>query len=183
MAPPANVTVGPGRRLRQARIGSISQAIDRSKSHAMDMNRINTGDWVVVCDGRKALICVNAGDEKSLNLRLVEERAADNPPTSAQGTDRPGRVQQSVGARRGAVQQTDWHDRAEQAFLAELAKRLDGAIAARETSALVIAAPARALGMLRPQLAAATRKAVRRELEKDYVKVPLSELEKRLRET
>jgi protein required for attachment to host cells len=29
-------------------------------------------DWVVVCDGRKALICQNAGDEKFLNLKVIE---------------------------------------------------------------------------------------------------------------
>ena len=28
-----------------------------------------SGEWVIVCDGRKALILENAGDDKFINLR------------------------------------------------------------------------------------------------------------------
>ena len=78
--------------------------------------RIGTGDWVVVCDGKKALFCVNAGDTQNLNLKVKEEREIANPATHLQGTERPGRVHQSVGSARSAVGQTDWHDRTEHDF-------------------------------------------------------------------
>jgi len=38
----------------------------------MSKLKIGTGDWVVVCDGRKALILANQGDEKFPNLRRRE---------------------------------------------------------------------------------------------------------------
>ncbi|MGB7656831.1 MAG: host attachment protein, partial [Pseudolabrys sp.] len=34
----------------------------------MTKTTIGKGDWIVVCDGRKALIYENAGDEKFVNL-------------------------------------------------------------------------------------------------------------------
>ena len=54
---------------------------------------IRQGDWVVVCDGKKALVLENAGDEKFLNLRTRE--ALDHPDarTSELGSDAPRRVE------------------------------------------------------------------------------------------
>jgi len=142
---------------------------------------IAADDWVVVCDGRKALICRNVGDEKFINLKVIEERAIDNPPTRAQGTDRPGRTQSSASTERSAVGQTDWHDEAERAFLKEIAARLHEAVASGAARGIVLAAPPRALGMIRPFLSQPTVQALRAEIDKDYVNVPISELEERLK--
>ena len=101
-------------------------------------------------------------------------------PTHEQGTDRPGRVHQSFGYARSAVEQTDWHDEAERGFLESLARQLDAAIAAGETSELIIIAAPRALGMLRAAYSPAIRQALRGEIDKDYVKVPIREIEKHL---
>ena len=84
-------------------------------------------EWVVVCDGRKALILENLGDAKFPNLRCREEHEHPNPPTHAQGTAPPGKVQPSVGTARSAVEQTDWHELSEQRFLSWLAHHLDAA--------------------------------------------------------
>ena len=53
--------------------------------------RLEQGEWVVVCDGRKALILENVGDAKFPNLRTKEVHEQKNPPTHEQGTDAPGR--------------------------------------------------------------------------------------------
>ena len=90
----------------------------------MSKIRIDPQDWVVVCDGSKWLILENKGDAEYVNLVVREDRKDDNPPTHAQGSERPGRAHQSVGAGRSAVGQTDWHDQAEQHFLKALAARL-----------------------------------------------------------
>jgi len=66
--------------------------------------KIRRHDWVVVCDGRKALILENAGNERSPDLRTKAVREQANPPTREQGTQAPGRVQPSVGAARSAVE-------------------------------------------------------------------------------
>jgi protein required for attachment to host cells len=143
--------------------------------------RIRNRYWVVVCDGRKALVLENAGDAELLNLVTKETRQADNPSTHEQGVERPGRVHQSVGGERSAVEQTDWHDEAERTFLRELAARLDRAVAAGETKAIVLVAPPRAMGMLRAALSPRVNKAVKGEITKDYVMMPVSDIEKRLK--
>ncbi len=142
--------------------------------------KIKQGDWVVVCDGRKALILENAGDEKFPNLQTKEVRDQKNPPTREQGQDAPGRAFNSVGHGRSAVGQTDWHDEAERAFLHDLAGRLDAALGAGETKSLILVAPARALGMLRHSYSSRLKQALREEVEKDYVKLPVHEIEKHL---
>jgi protein required for attachment to host cells len=142
--------------------------------------KIHSGDWVVVCDGAKALILENAGDAISPNLRTKEVHEQPDPKTSEQGTDAPGRSFSSVGSRRSAMEQTDWHDQAEQQFLIDLAKRLDAAVTAAETKSLIVIAPPRALGVLRQAFTAAVRNAIRAEIDKDYVKMPLYEIEKHL---
>ena len=114
--------------------------------------KIHAGDWVVVCDGAKALILENAGDAMFPNLKTKEVHEQPDAKTHEQGTDAPGRSVSSVGARRSAMEQTDWHDQSEQRFLDDLAKRLDRAIAAGETKSLIIVAPPRALGHVAPGL-------------------------------
>ena len=146
----------------------------------MSKIRIDPQDWVVVCDGSKWLILENKGDAEYVNLVVREDRKDDNPPTHAQGSERPGRAHQSVGAGRSAVGQTDWHDQAEQHFLKALAARLNAAAEARETKALVLVAPPRAMGVLRPALSAQAGALVRDVLDKDYVNLPIDRIEKYL---
>jgi protein required for attachment to host cells len=141
---------------------------------------IGEGEWVVVCDGAKALVLENAGDAKFPNLKTLEVFEQKDPPTRAQGTDEPGRSHSSVGPGRSAYEQTDWHDRAEEAFLVDLAHHLDAAVQGGKAKTLIMVAPPRALGMIRPHYSQALRGAVRAELDKDYVKLPVHEIEKHL---
>jgi protein required for attachment to host cells len=143
----------------------------------MDKINVKAGEWVVVCDGRKALILENIGDQAFPNLRTKEIREHKERRTSAQGSDAPGRVHQSVGSAHSSVEQTDWHDREERAFLTALANRLHDALSQDETPALIIVAAPRALGMLRDVYSRAVRKAIRAELRKDLVKLPVHEIE------
>lgn len=73
----------------------------------MDQMRIDKGDWLVVCDGRKALILENLGDEMFPNLHTREVHEQPNPSTGAQGTDAPGRLHGAAGSTRSSVEQTD----------------------------------------------------------------------------
>jgi protein required for attachment to host cells len=144
---------------------------------------IRKGEWVVVCDGAKALVLRNDGDIKFPNLKTLEVFEQEDLPTRELGTDQPGRTNASVGTIRSAVEQTDWHDQAEKAFLVKLAQHLDSAIAAGKTKSLIVVAPPRALGMLRPAYSQALKGAVRAELDKDLVKMPVYEIEKYLTDT
>lgn len=146
----------------------------------MQKIRIEEGDWVVVCDGKKALILENIGDGKFPNLKTRNVFEQDNPLTHEQGSDAPGRSIQSVGSARSAMEQTDWHEQAEKDFLHTLAGRLDTAIGAGDVSSLVMVAPPRALGIIRQAYSAHVRHALRAEIDKDFVKMPVHEIERHL---
>ena len=141
---------------------------------------IHQGEWVVVCDGAKALVLENTGDAKFPNLKTIEVFEQKDLATHEIGADKPGRTHSSVGHARSSVEQTDWHDQAERTFLGQLVKRLDSAIAAGKTKSLIMVAPPRALGMIRPAYSHALRAAVRAEVDKDFVKLPVYEIEKHL---
>jgi protein required for attachment to host cells len=142
--------------------------------------KIDTGDWIVVCDGRKALILENLGDRMFPNLHTREVHEQPDVSTHAQGSDAPGRVHQSMGGARSSVEQTDWHDESERSFLKTLAERLDVAVTKGETSAVTVVASPRALGMIRSDYSAAVRKALQGEIAKDLIKMPVYEIEKQL---
>ena len=146
----------------------------------MEKMKIGTGDWIVVCDGRKALILENLGDRMFPNLHTREVREHADQPTSAQGSDAPGKLHASVGTARSAVEQTDWHDEAERAFLKALAERLHQAVSAGETRGLTMVASPRALGMIRADYTDAVRRVLHGEVDKDLVKLPVYEIEKQL---
>jgi protein required for attachment to host cells len=141
---------------------------------------IHRDEWVVVCDGNKALVLVNTGDAKFPNLKTVEVFEQKALATHELGSDAPGRSHSSLGHGRSSVEQTDWHDQAERAFLVQLVKHLDAAITAGKVKSLIVAAPPRALGVLRPAYSHTLRAAVRVELDKDLVKLPVHQIEKHL---
>lgn len=142
--------------------------------------KVDTDDWVVVCDGSKALFLQNAGDAKFLNLQTREVLEQAVPPTSELGTDKPGRAHSSVGHGRSAMEQTDFHTQQEEEFLRSIMAKLDAAVQAGQMKAIVLVAPPRALGVLRQYYTHALKQAVREEIQKDYVKMPVYEIEKHL---
>ena len=146
----------------------------------MGKPKIGHGDFVVVCDGAKALVLENIGDGKFLNLktRAVHEHA--DAKTHELGTDAPGRSFNSVGHDRSAMEQTDWHTQQEERFLQKLAANLDAAVKAGQIKSLMIVAPPRALGVLRPAYSHDLRNVLRAEVDKDFVKMPVHEIEKHL---
>ena len=146
----------------------------------MDALKIDHGGWVVVCDGAKALVLENAGNRKTPSLKTKEVYEQDDPKTHELGTDKPGRAFSPAGHGRSAMEQADWHDQAEQRFLGKLAIRLDKAVLAGETPSLIVVAPPRAIGVLRRAYSSHVRQAIRAEVEKDYVKMPIDEITRHL---
>jgi protein required for attachment to host cells len=142
--------------------------------------KISEGTWVVVCDGAKALVLENVGDATMPDLKTREVYQQKGAATRDLGTDAPGRAAGIDGKNRSAVGQTDWHQRNEQAFLEDLAKRLESRVSAGDVKSIVLVAPPRALGVLRNALSPALKGVVRAEIDKDLVAVPVYEIEKRL---
>jgi protein required for attachment to host cells len=78
------------------------------------------------------------------------------------------------------VEQTDWHTQEEERFLQKLAGYLDTEVKAGHVKSIVIVAPPRALGVLRPVYSHDLRRVLHTEIDKDLVSVPVHEIEKRL---
>lgn len=160
--------------------GAKSSGAQSSGAQSIGAKSRRKAEWVVVCDGAKALLLANRGSRIRPRLTTVEVYEQDVPKSAEIGTDRPGRTFQSVGAMRSAKEETDWHEQNEQRFLADLAARLDQAIISGEAASLVIVAAPRALGVLRSSFSDHVRQAVRAEIDKDLVKAPMSEIEQQI---
>ena len=146
----------------------------------MPESLLRHGTWIAICDGQRALLLENKGDREFPKLETREVSRQENPPMHVQGSAPPGRAFSPTGARRSAIEEPDFHDQAEQDFLRRFAEKLDHSIGEHKIRALVLIAPARALGMVRPHLSAATRRVLVAELDRDYVKMPLHEVERHL---
>ncbi|ANK85004.1 MULTISPECIES: baeRF12 domain-containing protein [Rhizobium] len=142
--------------------------------------RIPGKSWVVVCNGAKALIMQNAGDAQLMNLKVLETLTQPNEPDRELGTDKPGRSHAADGWSRSAVEETSWQEQAEAQFLKHVAERMDELTQAKDARRIVLIAPPKALGTLRPALSAETQAAISAELAKDYTNLPIDEIERHL---
>jgi protein required for attachment to host cells len=130
--------------------------------------RLAAKTWVLVADGGRARVLENSGDALAPRLEQVWARTLANPPARDQGSDRPGRYHDGMSPHRSAVEATDFHAEAEKTFMAEVATKLDGEVAAGRFKDLVVVAEPRALGHLRAAMSARLKTHVRAEIAKDY---------------
>jgi len=137
---------------------------------------------VFVGDGRKALFLRNSGDEKFPNLKTERVFVDQNPATHEQGTDKPGRVYAgaAVNGRRGAVEPTDWHELEEHRFARTVAEAFERLVRERKVKATVIVAPPRTLAQLRQAFHDDVKARIVAEIDKDFTKHPVYEIEKHL---
>lgn len=137
--------------------------------------------WILVGDGRKALVLRNEGDARHPNLKTAQVFDGGRvPPTSELGTDKPGRAINSRDGRRSGVEQTDWHDLAEQRFAIDVAHALETQHATGDIGALVVVAPPRTLAELRRSFSDGLRSKIIAEVDKDLTKHPVHEIERLL---
>lgn len=134
--------------------------------------------WAVVADGAKALILVNDGTDREPLLRVVAKSELENPPTRQQGTDQPGRRAGPGSGQTSAMEATDWHTFEELRFIEEIAGRLSRAVGRGQFERLVLAAPPKVLGLLRPALSAQATACVVAEIGKDLTGHPIDAIEK-----
>jgi protein required for attachment to host cells len=134
--------------------------------------------YVFVGDGRKALLLRNEGSAIAPSLKTEQVFEIDNPPTREQGTDKPGRSFASVGGRRSAMEQADWHEIEEQRFAKDVADKLQTLVREKTIEALVIAAAPSFLASLRKSLHQEVEKRVIAEFDKDLTNRPVNEIEK-----
>jgi len=146
----------------------------------MGKKTLEHNTWVLICDGGKAILAENAGDALAPNLEVRETFEQPDPPTRELGTDKPGRKFAGVGEARSATEPTDFHALAEEDFLRKIATRLERNVGERHIEKLIVVAPPRAIGILRREFAPAVKNVLSHEVEKDYVHMPMAEVERHL---
>lgn len=146
----------------------------------MEHVQISNSALVLVSDGRRALFLRNKGTPKSPELVLERGLEGENPPTREQGTDRPGRKHGTDGNNRSAVDQTDWHQQAEERFAAAVAETLYQMEHAHEFDELVVVAPPKMLGDLRAKLHEEVAACVVAEVPKDLTTHSVPEISRLL---
>ncbi len=136
--------------------------------------------WFLVADGRRARLL----NEERRGRALVESWSMEiGAEDTYDPQDRPPRSFDRVGAGRHAMDKgRSLHEQEEVNFLNRVAERVTDAEKHGEFDHLVIAAPPRALGLLREKLAAAVRTRVRAETPKDLLDEPVPRLRERLSE-
>jgi len=78
------------------------------------------------------------------------------------------------------MEQTDWHLQSEQRFLQRVVGHLDAAVNAGEAKSLIVVAAPRALGVLRHAYSHNLRAALRAEIDKDLVRLPVYQIERHI---
>lgn len=137
--------------------------------------------WVLVGDGRKALVLRNEGDETFPNLQTTTVfRDEANPATALLGTDRPGRTVEHLTGRRSGMEQTDWHEVAEHRFAQSVASTLCARDDAGDISALIVVAPPKTLAELRDSFSESLKRKIVAEVNKDLTRHPVHEIERLL---
>jgi protein required for attachment to host cells len=107
---------------------------------------------VLVADGRKALFLRNEGDEQQIDLRTESHRARDERKDRDIKTDAAGQspAPGGSGLAGGTMDEPDFHQQEEDRFARDLAEKINAMALAGGFDALVVIAPARTMGELRP---------------------------------
>ena len=141
------------------------------------MKHLSGDTRVLVADGAHALVLRNDGDGAFPNLRLERRYDQDNPATHDQGSDKPGRTNDSLG-RKSAMEAADYHRIAEDRFVQRIADDMSKDLKAGAFTRFVLAAPAIALGEFRKASTSALTEATIMEIDKDLTNHPIDKIEK-----
>lgn len=138
--------------------------------------------WVIVADAARVRSYAMSGSGGA--WAEVEGGTFDNTALHGHsrdvGSDRPGRTVDSAGGRRHAQEaRTDPHRQEKRKFAEALADRMEERCG--EFDALILIAPPQIMGDLRKALGPQTAKRVVAEIAKDMTKLPLQDLQARLR--
>ena len=132
---------------------------------------------VLVVDGRKMLLFRNHGDENQIDLRTEAHDERADAKDSDMKTDAPGAVHQSAGHGRSTMEETDFHQQAEDDWVKEAADTLNARALRNDFEALVVVAPPKALGVLRKQLHKEVERRILYTVNKEMSGRPIPDIE------
>ncbi|SNS34278.1 host attachment family protein [Sphingopyxis indica] len=107
---------------------------------------------VVVADGRKALFLRNHGDTGQIDLRTASHREREDRMDREIKTGPAGRSGRpsGTGGFQDRMEEPDFHQQEEDRFARDLAEKVNAMALRGDFEQLVIVAPARTMGELRP---------------------------------
>ncbi|WOF44828.1 host attachment family protein [Sphingopyxis indica] len=107
---------------------------------------------VVVADGRKALFLRNHGDTGQIDLRTASHREREDRMDREIKTGPAGRSGRpsGTGSFQDTMEEPDFHQQEEDRFARDLAEKVNAMALRGDFEQLVIVAPARTMGELRP---------------------------------
>jgi len=137
--------------------------------------------WVLVADGGRARVLDVVDRPRRVTVISNVDRADSHLPSHSMGDDRPGRVHESHGAARHAIEpRVDPHKEGERRFAVRLAEMLDEQRAHNRFEKLIVVVPPVMLGQLRVAFSARVKGAIVAEIAKDLTKLPDSEVVRHL---
>jgi len=134
---------------------------------------------VLVADGRKALFLRNQGDARQIDLRTTSHQEREDRKDSDIKTDASGQspAPAGTGLAGGTMGEPDFHQQEEDRFARDLADKVNTMAMAGKFDALVVIAPARTMGELRPLWHKETAAKLVGEHVKEMTDRPVSDIE------
>lgn len=134
---------------------------------------------VLVADGRKALFLRNRGDDREIDLRTTAHQERDDRKDSEIKTAPAGQspAPAGTGLPGGTMGEPDFHQQEEDRFARDLAEKVNSMALAGKIAALIVIAPARTMGELRPLWHKETSARIISEHVKEMTDRPISDIE------
>jgi protein required for attachment to host cells len=131
-----------------------------------------TRTWILIADGARARVVETTGKGTGIHAVELGELKAESRPSRELGDDRPGRVVESKGHQRHAIEpRIDLHRAEETRFAGRLVDLLEKRRAGGNFERLVIVAPPVMLGDIGKALGEALKAVISAEIAKDLTKV------------
>lgn len=140
------------------------------------MKKLTKNCRVLIADGARAFVFENIGDAINPRLELLTSIEAPAPPSRELGESRGGRVYASAGSNRSAMEVTDFHGMAEEAFIHKIADDFESARASGNFGDLIVVLPPKSLAHWREHQSAEISAITIAQIAKDYSKTPKAKL-------
>jgi protein required for attachment to host cells len=138
------------------------------------------GALVLVADGKKLLFLRNHGDSEMLDLRTESHEKRADPMDREIKTDAPGLVQQSGGAGRDSMAETDFHQQGEDRWIRDAAEEVNRRALKNDFDALVVVIPPKGLGEFRKKLHKEAERRIVLTVNKEMTDRPIPDIEELL---
>ncbi|MDF0488967.1 host attachment family protein [Sphingomonas sp. H39-1-10] len=136
---------------------------------------------VLVLDGRKLLWLRNAGSDAEPNLVVEQAREQSDPADHELKTDLAGGAPSGPVIGQATMGEPDYHEQREARFAADAAVLLRDQALANAFESLIIVAPPRTLGSLRPHYHPEVKARLKAEIHKDLTDHPIPDIEAAIR--